>query len=113
MTIVYLLPTLLSALLMAAHFLRAGDLLLMMGCLAVPLLLLIRRLWVAVVMQVLLVLGAGQWLVTMAAIIAERRDNGQRFLGVIYILGAVALFNLVAATAFFLPVLRRRYRGGR
>jgi hypothetical protein len=109
MIVIYLLPAILSALLMAAHFLRAGHLGLVLLCLAAPLLLLVPRRWAGVLIQVLLVLAAAEWLRTMAAIIVERQQRGEPFRAVIYILGSVALWNVVAALIFFLPAPRRRY----
>ena len=59
-----LLPAILSALLLAAHFLRAGQLPLAIVCLAYPLLFLVRRRWVPVVTHLALLAGALEWIRT-------------------------------------------------
>jgi len=51
LTLLQLLPIIVSALLMAAHFLRTGNYFLLLASLVVPLILLIRHPWSARIMQ--------------------------------------------------------------
>ena len=109
MTAVALIPIFLSALLLAAHFFRAGRYELVAASLLFPFLLLIRRRWAARAVQVVLVLGAAEWVRTLFVFTAERRALGEPSLRLVAILGGVALFTLLSASALFLPRLRRRY----
>jgi hypothetical protein len=104
-----LIPVFVSALLMGAHWLHAGQPLLAVVSLGLPLLLLLARRWVARVFQVLLLVAIAEWLRTMLAIVAQRQAEGQRFVAVVVILSSVALFTGLSALVFALPPLRRRY----
>lgn len=106
------LPVLLSALLLGAHFLRAGRIELVVLSLACTALLLVRRRWAAVVVQIVLVMSALEWLRTMLAVISMRQSVGAPWLRFALILGAVTLFTLGSALVFFTPRLRQRYLAG-
>ncbi len=105
-----MLPPALAALVLAAHFHRAGDLLLTLAAGALALLLCVPRRWAARLVQVGLLAGALEWLRTAAALVAARQAMGQPFLRLALILGAVALFTALAAAVFRARPLRRRYR---
>ena len=62
----------LSAVLLAAHFYRADQLALAVASLALIALLAVPRRWAARAVQVALVLGALEWLRTLAAIAAKK-----------------------------------------
>lgn len=96
--------------LLAAHFYRAGLLPLAAVAALLPLLLLAARPWAARLVQVALLLGAVEWLRTLAAFAAERIGMGQPYLRLTAILVATALFTAVCALVFRHPRLRRRYR---
>ena len=87
----------LSAVLLAAHFSRAGLLPLAVAALLLPLLLLPRGAVVARVLQVALALGALEWLLTLAELVSDRRAAGRPFVRLAAILGSVALVTAVAA----------------
>ncbi len=91
------IPACLSALLMAAHFLRAGLLPLVILSLIFPLLLLTGRLWAVRLVQAVLVLAALEWLRTLAAIVDERQAAGESWTAAAVIIGSVALFTAAAA----------------
>ncbi|GBE57674.1 hypothetical protein BMS3Abin01_00595 [bacterium BMS3Abin01] len=97
------IPVYLSALLMAAHFLRAGSLPLVILSLTFPLLLLTGRLWAVRLVQAVLVLAALEWLRTLAAIVDERQAVGESWTLAAVIIGSVALFAVAAAL-----ILQRR-----
>ena len=104
-----LAPAALAALLLAAHFYRAGALWGVALAAALVALLPVRRPWAARVAQAGLVLGALEWIRTLAAFAAVRVTMGQPYVRMALILGAVALVTALAAAAFESPTLRARY----
>jgi hypothetical protein len=100
----------LAAVLLAAHFYRAGDVTVAALVLAAPLLLAVPRPWAARVLQAVLVFGALEWLRTLAAFISTRLALGQPTLRLTLILLAVAAFTAASALVFQQARLRRRYR---
>jgi hypothetical protein len=104
-----LLPVLLSTLLIAAHFLRYGNLLLALLCLAVPLLLLVRRPPAVWLVQLALFLAALEWIRTTAVLVAQRSHMGLPWVRLSAILGAVAVFTLGSLFVFLSKTLRTRY----
>jgi hypothetical protein len=104
-----ILPSL-AALLLAAHFFRAGQLVLAGASLAALLLLAVPRAWAARALQVALIAGAIEWLYTLAAFASTRIAMGQPYLRLTLILVAVALFTAASAAVFQQSRVRRRYR---
>lgn len=104
-----LAPVALSSLLLAAHFHRAGAPGFAMLAVASLALLLVRKPWVARILQAALLLGAVEWLRTLATFAAIRMSLGQPYLRMALILGAVALFTALAALSFESRALRERY----
>ena len=90
-------PLAVSSLLIAAHFLRTGNIVVTIGCLAAPLLLLIRKPVVRIAIQVMLVIAAVEWLRTAFTIAQERAASGAPATRMFVILGSVALFTLLSA----------------
>jgi len=90
-------PIAVSSLLTAAHFLRGGNILVTIACLAVPLLLLIRRPAVRIGVQIMLVIAAVEWVRTAFMIAQERAASGAPVTRMFVILGGVALFTLLSA----------------
>ena len=109
MTFALLVPTVLSLLVIAAHFLRAGQLLLVALALGSVGLVFVRRVWAARVLQVALALGALEWLRTLAALVAERRADGRPFVRMAAILGAVSLVAVLSASSFAGRRLKERF----
>jgi len=109
MILIRLTPVLLSALLLAAHFSRADNLLVVVFSLMAPLLLLVRKPWVARAFQVVLLLGALEWVRTLVAIAAARQALGAPWLRMALILGAVALLTASSALVFGSKALKARY----
>lgn len=109
MNFVRLLPVILSALLMAAHFSRADNGLLVITSLVFPLILFIRRPWVTRVAQAVLVLASVEWIRTLVAIAGRRQAVGEPWLRMAAILGAVAAITAVSALVFRNQHLRTRY----
>jgi hypothetical protein len=104
-----LAPVVLAALLLGAHFYRAGSLVLAALAIASLALLFVRRPWAARALQAGLVAGAIEWARTLATFAAERVSFGQPYARMALILGAVALVTALAALVFETRTLRSRY----
>ena len=101
-----LIPMLFSVLILAAHFLRTGPIILVMLCLAVPLTLFVRRIWALRFVQLFLLLGAAEWVRTLIVLVRDRQAQGEPWLRLVIILGAVAAFT--AGAAFILQARKVR-----
>ena len=107
MTLLRLLPPVLAALLLAAHFYRADNLVLAGAALALVGLLFVPRAWAARVVQVGLVAGAVEWLLTLWRLVELRQAMGQPYARLAAILGAVALFTALSALSLRSPEPRQ------
>jgi len=105
----YCIPVVLSLLVTAAHFLRAGQMFLAVLCLLLPLLLMLARPWSARLMQGALVLAAMEWMYTLGGLVALRSELGQPVARMALILGAVAVFTAASALVFQSAPMARRY----
>lgn len=105
-----LLPVVLSLLVLAAHFLRAGNLILVILCLALLGLLAVPRAWAARTVQAALLLGAVEWIWTLSRLASARAEAGEPALRMSLILGTVALVTGLSALLFHTARLRRRFR---
>lgn len=109
MNILLLLPALLSTILLAAHFLRAGHLLIVVFVLATIPLLTVRRPWSARLVQGVLALGALEWVRALLQLARLRAELGVPYARMVVILGVVALVTAVAALLFETRRLRQRF----
>jgi hypothetical protein len=107
--IVRLVPVVIAFLLLAAHFLRGGSLGLALACVLVPLLLLIRRRWSPIVVQVLAYVGATVWLYTLIELAQARMMMHRPWGTAVIILGAVTLFTIFAGWLLNSPAVQARY----
>ncbi len=89
-----------SALLLGAHFRWHGMNLLSIPAVLFPALLFIKRAWAARTVQIILFLGALEWVRTTIEIAFRRMDAGEPWLRMAIILGAVAVFTAVSALPF-------------
>lgn len=103
-------PIVLSLVILAAHFLRGGASWMAVAILGLLGLLLVRRAWVARVVQVVLVLGALEWTRTLAVLVLRRSDQGEPFLRLSLILGGVVAAAVISALLFETKRMRRLYR---
>ena len=85
-----------AALLIAAHFLRVGNLVGVALCLATPLLFFVRQRWSLLLLQILAYAAAGLWLWTAWQVAMERMAFGQPWLRAAAILVAVAAVSTLA-----------------
>ena len=109
MNLVRLLPVILSFGLLAAHFSRANMFPLVVVSLVIPFLLLIRRAWVARGVQILLLLGAVEWIRAMFGYIEVRKSIGEDWGRLAIILVTVALLTACSTLVFRGTSLKKRY----
>lgn len=109
MLILRLIPVIVAALLLAAHFLRSGNFIAAGACLLAPLLLLVRERWSLVVLQVLAYAGAGLWLITTLEILQQRLALGLPWQRLVTILGGVTLFTIAAGLLLNSAPVKNRY----
>ncbi len=98
-----------AALLLGAHFLRQGNLILVALCLCAPLLLVYRKRWVLIVLPLLAYGAAASWTVLAVRLVELRLQSGEPWKLAAAILGAVALFTLIAGLLLNSRVVRERY----
>jgi hypothetical protein len=103
-----LLPAL-AALLLSAHFYRAGSLVLTVAALSIIGLLLVPRPWAARAAQVAMLAGAVEWLHTLVVLVSYRIALQQPTLRLALILLAVAAFTAACALVFQQRSLRAWY----
>ena len=104
------IPVALSLAVLGAHFMRYGNSIAVVGSLVLIALLFIRRAWVARLMQVVLILGAIEWVYTIYELVQVRAAHGQPFTRMVIILGVVVAFTLISALLFQAPAMKRIYR---
>ena len=109
MNILRLLPVFISFLLLAAHFMRAGQTVLVVVLLLLLPLLLLKKFCVPWVMQFTLLLGALEWLRTIMFVAQIRMDQGMPWTRMAVILSVVALFTALSCLVFRSKALRKRY----
>ncbi len=98
-----------AALLIAAHFLRVGNLIGVAFCAATPVLFFVRQRWSLLLLQALAYVAAAVWLMTAWQIAAERWSFGQPWLRATLILVAVAAVSALAGGLLHSRSLQARY----
>lgn len=91
-----ILPIVLAAVLLAAHFLRSYSLVPMTICLLAPFLLLIKKRLSLLALQLLTIPAAAIWLITLYGIIEQRIFEQRSWTASAIILGSVTLFTVWA-----------------
>ncbi len=104
-----LLPVVLSLIVLCAHFLRAGNLVMVAVVLVIMGLLGVQRRWAATTVQTALLLGTAEWVRTLVERVAERVAASQPVLRLSLILGGVALLTALSALVFRTARLKRWY----
>ena len=110
MNLLRLLPVLFSFGLIAAHFSRANLFPLVLVSLAIPFLLFIKKAWAARAIQLLLLLGAAEWIRAMFGYIAIRKEIGEDWTRLAIILIAVALLTASSGLVFRGKSLKKRFQ---
>jgi len=103
------LPVILSLVILGAHFMRYGNSIGVIGALLLIALLIVRRPWVARLMQVVLILGALEWVRTLYELVQVRAADGQPFGRMMVILGIIAVVTFCSALLFQTPALKKIY----
>jgi len=103
------IPVVLSLLVLGAHFLRYDNFPGVFVSLALIAMLMVRRPWVARLLQLALVLGGAEWLRTGYMLVQMRAAHGEPFTRMIVILAAVAAFTMCSALMFQSPFLKSVY----
>ncbi|MBN2008175.1 hypothetical protein JW960_02385 [candidate division KSB1 bacterium] len=109
MNVVRLIPVIFSFLLLAAHYSRAQWDWAAVLCLVIPFVLFVKKRWVPRLMQVLLVLGALEWIGTTHRLVLIRQAEGMPWTRLAIILISVALFTGLSTLVFRNKALRARY----
>jgi len=98
-----------AAVLLGAHFLRAGNLIMVSACLAAPLLFLYRRRWSLIALQLLAYGAAASWIVAAMQLVQMRQQLGQSWTLAALILGSVALVTAAAGALLNSRAIKDRY----
>ncbi len=109
MTLLRLIPFILASLVLGAHFLRDGLVVLVAVCALLPFLLLVRRRWVLPLLQVYILVGALVWAQTTYALVRSRGAEGEPWTRMFLILGGVTVFTLWAGYLLRSQRVRERY----
>ena len=84
---------------LGAHFYREGAWLPTLACAVLIALLMLRRAWVPRLLQAALMLGALEWLWTIAMLVQQRQALGRPWGRMAVILGVVTLLTALSAWA--------------
>ena len=103
-------PVVLSIVILGAHFMRYGNSIGVFGSLVLIILLFVRRAWVARMVQVILVLGALEWVRTLYELAQWRAAQGEPATRMVIILGVVAAVTFGSALLFQAKTLKKIYR---
>lgn len=109
MTVLKLLPVIVSFLLMGAHFLRGGHMFYVVLCVLFIGVLFVRRPLAARLVQAALVLATVEWIHTTFVFASVRIEQGQPYFRLVLILGGVVFFTLASTLVFFSKGLKERY----
>jgi hypothetical protein len=110
MNFIKLLPVILSMLLLGAHFFRYGHITLVILTAALPVILLVRKSWVARLFQAILVIGSIEWIRTLVVLAKMRQATGAPWIRLAVILGPVAALAICSAFVFRFKSVREWYR---
>jgi hypothetical protein len=99
----------LAALIASAHFLRAGNLVLVALCMIAPLLFVYRKRWSLILLQVMAYCAAVNWIVAAVQIVQVRQLEGRAWTTAAIILGAVAVFTFLAGLLLNSRCMKERY----
>jgi hypothetical protein len=98
-----------AALILGAHFYRAGDFPLVALCLVAPLMFLARKRWSLVVLQLMAYGAAATWVAAAIRLVEFRQKIGRPWTATAIILGAVAVFTLAAGLLLNSRSITQRY----
>ena len=102
-------PIVLSLIVLGAHFMRYSNTILVGAAVVSIALLFVRKPWVARLLQVVLVLGALEWVRTLYGLVQMRTALGEPYGRMLTILGSVAAITALSALAFQSKSLKKVY----
>ena len=105
----HLIPAIISLLLIGAHFLRSGNLLITAVSLLLILALGVREPLIARAVQVALLLATAEWVHVAFTLVSDRMQEGVPWTNVAIILGAVTALSLASIFLFLSSALKERY----
>ena len=108
----WLLPVVLSLIVLGAHFLRAGNVVMVVVVLLLLGLLVVRRGWAFRTVRLALLLAVLEWVRTLALLVSSRTQHGQPVLRLAVILGTVALLTGLSSLVFRSSRVRAWYESG-
>ena len=106
------IPVVLSLVVLGAHFMRNGDTVFVVTAVVLIALLFVRQAWVARLIQVVLVLGALEWIHTAYGLVQTRAALGEPYGRMLVILGSVAAVTACSALIFQSKAIKTLYRMG-
>ncbi len=104
-----IIPLILAFIVLGAHFLRYGNLLMMAICLPIPFALFIKKRWALWGVQALTVVGALFWIKVAIDNLWVRLAAGVPWVRMVAILLAVSAFTLWAAWLLSRPAVAEKY----
>ncbi len=104
-----IIPFILSAIVIAAHFLRFANLPLMALSLLIPFLLLIKKRWALLTVQALTVAGGLFWIKVAIDNLWLRLAVGEPWVRMVAILLAVSAFTMWSAWLLSRPAVAEKY----
>ena len=104
-----IIPLVISCFLLGAHFLRSGNPLLTLWCVLTPFLLLIKRRWILVIVQLVAYTGGVIWINTAIQVMRKRINMGLPWDKPVIILGVVAGFSILSGLLLNLKGVRAKY----
>jgi len=107
--LVRIIPVVVASLLLSAHFLRQDNVPLTGICVIAPCLLLVKRRWILVVLQIVAYGGATIWLYTTVVLVRQRMAAGAPWIRMMAILLGVTALSLLAGYLLSSDVLKRHY----
>ena len=110
MLFLQLVPVILSLVVLAAHFARHGHTVLVVLSVALIGLLAVPRLWAARVLQIVLLLGAVEWVRTLIVLARIRVAHEEPVTRMVMILAAVAVLTAASSLVFRTRRARARFR---
>jgi hypothetical protein len=97
------------ALLLGAHYLREGNLVLVVLCLCTPLLFLLRKRWLLTLLQVLAYGAAVAWIDVGVRLVLFRQQIGRPWLVAALFPGSVAIATLLCGALLNSHAIKMRY----
>ena len=101
------IPVILSYLILAAHFSRNDQFILLIIAVGIPVFLSVKQLWARYIVQAGLILGAFEWASSTLDYIDIRKAMGEDYQRLAIILFSVAAFTLISGLLLYLVKPRK------